>query len=85
MARNPMADLAAMIAAKKSPQKIVKPKTLALPPEPELILRLEIGRCEHARNSIHPQTFKRVWLQCVEEPGHAGACMFENPANRKKR
>lgn len=83
MGRNPMAELAALIAAKKAPSKIVKPKVLALP-EPEIILRLEVGRCERTRYSFHAQTFKPIWLQCVEDPGHSGACMYENPSNKRK-
>ncbi len=76
-----MVELAALIAAKQAP-KVLKPLRA---PEPEIIPGLELGRCERLRNSIHPQTFKRIWLQCVEDPGHAGACIFENPTNRKKR
>lgn len=76
-----MAELHAMIAAR---QVKVSPKTIPLP-EPEVILGLELGRCERIRKSIHPQTYKPIMLQCVEDPGHSGACMFENPSNRKKR
>ncbi len=76
-----MTELAVLIAAKKAPKVLKPPRVL----EPEVILGLELGRCERVRNSIHPQTYKRIWLQCVEDPGHGGACMFENPTNRKKR
>jgi hypothetical protein len=82
--RDPMAELHAMIAARNLPKVAVKPKTIQLD-ESEIIPRLELGRCERVRNSIHPQTYKRIWLQCVEDPGHSGACMYENPTNRKKR
>ena len=76
-----MAELHAMIAARQDKQ--VAPKTLPLPPK--VISGLELGRCERIRFSIHPRTYKQIMLQCVEDPGHAGACMFENPTNRKKR
>jgi hypothetical protein len=77
-----MTELHAMIAARHD--KPVPPKTIPLPPV-EVISGLELGRCERIRFSIHPQTYKPIMLQCVEDPGHAGACMYENPTNRKKR
>lgn len=56
--------------------------------EDELILGLgplDLERCERTRISIHPQTYKKIRLQCVEDPGHGGACMFENPSNQKRK
>jgi hypothetical protein len=82
MARNPMAELAALIAAKHKPSAKPLPKKRL---EPDLIPRLELGRCERMKISIHAQTFKRIWLQCVEDPGHKGACLYENPSNQRKK
>ena len=73
-----------MIAAREAQQKPAKKLVL----DEELILGLgplDLERCECTRISIHPQTYKKIRLQCVEDPGHNGACMFENPSNQKRK
>jgi hypothetical protein len=73
-----------MIAARQVQQVQRPAKKLPLE-EPILGLELDLERCERTRVSIHPQTFKRITLQCVEDPGHGGACMYENPSNKKRK
>lgn len=76
-----------MIAARKAVVPLPQPKPAkSLPLPPPSILGLELGRCENTRVSVHAQRLtERIVLQCVLDPGHAGACMYENPSNRRKK
>jgi hypothetical protein len=96
-ARNSMVAIYAMIADRHTAKPIrstavtvitppPKPIVPFPSPPPSIIFELELGRCEHTRSSIPPFNLReRIMLQCVLDPGHSGACMYENPSNKRKR